>query len=161
MDRRRRPEDVAEAAVAGRRCGAGGERGWCSCGQLLELVRGEGGAQHREAAGDLGLDGALGSPEDLGELGVRQVVDVPQHHGDAVPVGEGGEEPARRSRSSVIAAMRAGSVASLAAGSRPASTSGSRGVVGTGWRRTRLRHRLTTIVASQARSRSSRIRCGS
>ena len=70
---------------------------------------------------------------------------------DGDPLGLGGP------RDFNAAAMDAGSVAASAAGSPPASTSGASGVVGTWRRRTRLRHRLSTIVASQGRRRSSRI----
>ena len=41
-------------------------------------------AQQGEAAVDLGLDGALGSVEGVGELGIGQAVDVAQHDGAAI-----------------------------------------------------------------------------
>ena len=161
VDRRRRRRGRRGGRRARRRSGRGNG---CRAHAVSSSssFAGHGGAEHREATVDLGLEGALGSAEDLGELGVGQVVDVTQHHRDAVPLGEGGEERGealavgdRRRRRAPGRWRR-----SRRARARPRRAARA-GVVGTGWRRARLRHRLTTIVASQARSRSSRMRCGS
>ena len=89
---------------------------------------------------DVGLEGSFGFAERLGDLGVREAVDVAEDDGD--PLGR--RQVARRLAHASRTSRRAtGSAAGSAPGSKPSS------VVGTRRTRARLRQTLTRIVVSQ------------
>ena len=105
----RRRRASASAADAPPRAGRVGR--W-SCGHLLAFAP-LGGLERRsqqgQAAVDLGLDGALGSVEGGGELGIGQAVDVAEHDGAAIGRRQGQQQAgpvARRRRSATAAAGR-------------------------------------------------------
>ena len=100
---------------------------------------------------DVGLDGALGPAGRLGDLGVRQAVDVAQDDGRPLGRAQAGQQA--RPGLAVV-----GRVSGSSAGSAPGSKASS--VVGTRRTRARLRPAFRRIVVSQPRRRSSRIRAG-
>ncbi len=106
-------------------------------------------AEPREAPRDVGFDGALRAAEHVGDLGDRQVRDVPQHDREPLFLGSAASSAASsRPVSWRSAAASAPSRVSAGSGAPSSGAGGGRRAADRAW----LRHRFARIVSSQPRT---------